>query len=175
MYPECEDLALGIKVPSVNIRPMEPADLETVAGIERECYPSPWTRERFRQELENSMATIDVAWSEEAIAGYLCAWQIGDELEIHNVATVPRFRRRGVGRALLDHALGRSAAQGGKRAFLEVREDNLPARKLYQEAGFRYSGRRFRYYPDGEDALLMKCRLDEGWKPSVGDVIYRDP
>jgi len=139
---------------------MEPGDLETVAGIERECYPSPWSPERFLRELENPRATIDVACSGKTVAGYLCSWQVGEDLEIHNVATAPGFRRQGVGRALLANALARSVARGGVRAFLEVREDNLAARTLYREAGFRYCGRRPRYYPDGEDALLMEISLD---------------
>ena len=69
--------------------------------------------------------------------GYLSAVQLGRTLGIEEVAVSPRFRRMGVGRSLLAHALGTQQA-----AVLSVGESNVPARALYRSAGFRQTARR---------------------------------
>ena len=47
-----------------------------------------------------------------------------------------------------------------KALFLEVRESNLPAIRLYQSAGFATTGRRPNYYHHpAEAALLMNLKL----------------
>ena len=48
---------------------------------------------------------------------------------------------------MLDLHLRRLAGLGVRAVFLEVGEDNVPARRLYRRAGFREVGRREGYYP----------------------------
>jgi ribosomal protein S18 acetylase RimI-like enzyme len=55
---------------------------------------------------------------------------------ISTVMVAPEHRRRGYGRAMVEHALGVIRTQGGRRAVLHVLEDNLPAKRLYEGAGF---------------------------------------
>jgi len=59
--------------------------------------------------------------------------------------------------------LGHLAGRGVRTVFLEVEENNQPARRLYERAGFGVVGRRERYYqqPGGEqlNALLMRRDL----------------
>jgi ribosomal protein S18 acetylase RimI-like enzyme len=75
------------------------------------------------------------------------------EREILNLAVDPSRRRRGVARALLRAELGRGKTQW----FLEVRESNQSAIKLYEDAGFRVAGRRESYYRNPpETAIVMK-------------------
>jgi len=78
-----------------------------------------------------------LAESEGKPLGYLSAVQLGRTLAIEDVAVLPQFRRMGVGRALLGHAM--SKAQG---AVLSVSEANKPARGLYRSVGFRQAARR---------------------------------
>ncbi len=78
-----------------------------------------------------------LAESEGKPMGYLSAVQLGRTLGIEEVAVLPRFRRMGVGRSLLAHALGTQQA-----AVLSVGESNVPARALYRSAGFRQTARR---------------------------------
>jgi ribosomal-protein-alanine acetyltransferase len=91
-----------------------------------------------------------------SLVGYLAARLDSGELQILGMAVGPGFRRQGIGRALVNAALIRARSSGVSRASLEVRERNIPARRLYQSAGFVALGRRRGYYEDtGEDAVLM--------------------
>jgi ribosomal-protein-alanine N-acetyltransferase len=80
---------------------------------------------------------------------------IAGELQIQNLATLPRLRRRGIAVHLLEHVIRRSRAAGLMSIWLEVRLSNAPAIALYERFGFSACGRRSAYYPDGEDALIM--------------------
>ena len=76
-----------------------------------------------------------------------------DEAEILSVAVAASHRGRGLSRNLLLTHLGHLAGRGVRTVFLEVEENNQPARRLYRRAGFADVGRRERYYrkPSGEN------------------------
>jgi len=131
-------------------------DLEQVVAVERLCHAHPWSAELFQRELANPISTIDLFWFGDTLAGFLCSWMVGGELEILNVATAPAFRRRGVAAALMQHVFARSRRQGLESAFMEVRVGNTGAIDLYHKFGFSVVARRSRYYADGEDALVMQ-------------------
>ncbi len=143
-----------------NIRLMEKKDLDAVVGAERLCYPYPWSAELFRQELDNPLSTIDLLFINEQLAGYLCSWLICGELHIHNVATLPAFRRRGVAARLIRYVIDRCPAAGLEKVLLEVRVGNAGAIALYRSFGFVDVVVRKKYYSDGEDALLMELDID---------------
>lgn len=139
-----------------HIRPMTMSDLDQVVVVERLCHAHPWSAELFQRELVNPISTIDLLWFGDTLAGFLCSWMIGGELEILNVATAPACRRRGVAAALMRHAFERGCRRGLESAFLEVRVGNTGAIDLYRKFGFTVACSRPRYYADGEDALVMK-------------------
>jgi ribosomal-protein-alanine N-acetyltransferase len=138
------------------IRPFRRADLDRVMAIERDCYSHPWSGNQFLEEIRNPFSSVDLLWLETELAGYLCSWIVVGELHILNLATAPRYRRRGIAAALLAHAIDRARPQGLVRAFLEVRVSNSAAIDLYRRFGFRPLFRRPGYYPDGEDAFVME-------------------
>jgi ribosomal-protein-alanine N-acetyltransferase len=86
-----------------------------------------------------------------------------DEAEILSIGIDPTHRGRGLSRDLLLTHLGHLAGRGIRTIFLEVEENNQPARRLYEWAGFSVVGRRERYYqePGGQqlNALLMRRDL----------------
>jgi [ribosomal protein S18]-alanine N-acetyltransferase len=86
-----------------------------------------------------------------------------DEAEILSIAIEAGHRGRGLSRNFLLTHLGHLAGRGVRTVFLEVEENNQPARRLYERAGFGVVGRRERYYrqADGEqlNALLMRRDL----------------
>lgn len=94
-----------------------------------------------------------------ALEGFISVQLAADEVEIHDLLVHPEFRRGGRGRQLLVRALFAAARGGARRAYLEFRASNAPARALYERLGFEVLGVRARYYADGEDAVLMGVDL----------------
>jgi len=86
-----------------------------------------------------------------------------DEAEILSIAIAAEERGKGLSRDLLQTHLGHLAGRGVRKVFLEVEENNQPARRLYERMGFRVVGRRERYYrdPSGQqlNALVMQRDL----------------
>lgn len=139
----------------LTIRPLRRDDLPAVHGLECAAQPDPWTLEQLAAELDTPCASVDLAWLGGELAGFICSWLIAGELQIQNVATAPACRRRGTAAALLAAVLDRARAAGMESAWLEVRAGNEAAIALYRRFGFQPVDRRPRYYPDGEDALVM--------------------
>ncbi len=133
-------------------------DLDAVLAIEHASFTNPWTREMYLSEFEHSRVShfYVVRDDREQVAGFCSIWLIVDELHINNVAIRPEDRGRGWGAALVMHVLREGARRGARRATLEVRRSNEPARRLYQRLGFELVGTRRNYYTNPvEDALIL--------------------
>jgi ribosomal-protein-alanine N-acetyltransferase len=143
---------------------MRPADLDEVLAIERVSFSMPWSRGAFLYEMEqNQVARCYVIRDEGHVVGYVCLWEVADELHITNIAVHPSARRRGIGRRLLGNMLDDARQRALRLVVLEVRPSNTEARALYESFGFRVVGRRRGYYYDtGEDALVMEAALGPG-------------
>ena len=149
-------------MPSLALDRMRPEDLDEVLAIERASFTMPWSRGAFLYELQqNRVARCWVARvGAGEVIGYLCLWEVADELHITNVAVRPETRRQGVARALLRSVMEDGRRRGFKMVVLEVRPSNGHALSLYESFGFRVVGRRHGYYYDtGEDALVMEIDL----------------
>lgn len=139
------------------IRKMTLNDLEQVVAIDQISFPLPWPPHSFRYELtDNPTSRCWVAEAEGGVVAMLVGWLVMDEIHIATLATHPAFRRRGIGKRLLLHALRSAQAEGAVKAFLEVRESNKTAQEMYRSFGFVEDGRRKEYYKDNaENAILM--------------------
>ena len=143
------------------IRRAERADVPSLASIERRCFSDPWSEAGILESLQSETTLALVAENKEGELGYLMARLSGEEGEILNLAVLPGYRRRGVGRDLLERGLALLIASGVREAYLEVRESNLAARDLYLGFGFRPVGVRPHYYRNPrEDALVLRARLE---------------
>lgn len=92
--------------------------------------------------------------------GFLVARHAESEWELENVVVGLKFRGQGIGMQLMEALLARVRSREGRAIFLEVRESNVAARKLYERAGFRECGRRKNYYSDPvEDAILYSKKF----------------
>lgn len=151
-------------MPPASVEPMRLEDLDEVLAIERASFSMPWSREAFVHELSrNRAARCSVIRLDHRLVGYLCLWEVADELHITNLAIHPAYRRRGLARHLLGGVLADARARGLRLVGLEVRPSNVEARALYESLGFKVVGRRRGYYYDtGEDALVMEAALKAG-------------
>ena len=145
----------------VTVRAATEDDLTAIHAIECASFGDPWALEGFRDLMDHPRAKVEVAvGANDAVLGYAIAWYVADESEIANIAVAPSARRRGVGALLLDRILRAAAEFGAQSVFLEVRESNEEARKLYEARQFEIAGKRTKYYrmPE-EDALIMRRKL----------------
>ncbi len=134
------------------------ADLDAVLGIEEASFTSPWTREMYLAEFENTGVSFFYLARTPLgeIIGFCSFWRVLDELHINNLAVAPEHRRAGVATALLSRVLEDGGRHGARRATLEVRRSNEPAQRLYERFGFTVAGVRRAYYTNPvEDALIL--------------------
>jgi ribosomal-protein-alanine N-acetyltransferase len=144
----------------VTIRSAVLDDLPAILAIEQEAASAAhWTREQYAGLVESGI--VLVAEQGRNISGFACAKTVAGDWEIENMVVAKQGRRRGIGSGLLDELLRRIRNQAGAAAWLEVRESNQPARRLYKRYGFHETGRRRGYYrnPD-EDAVLYEFRFE---------------
>ena len=90
------------------------------------------------------------------VCGYCVLSVLFEDAEVLNIAVAPAHRKKGYGKLLMDAMLEKARKLGALQCFLEVRESNMPAIRLYESYGFAGYGVRKRYYEDGENALVMK-------------------
>lgn len=144
----------------VRIRELARSDLARVLEIERASFSVPWRLHTFQGLLDRLDTDLLAAVDEQELIGYAICWTVLDQAELGNVAVSEEGRRRGVGRQLVEAALARARSRGAFECFLEVRESNLAAQRLYEQCGFAVIGRRKRYYSNpAEDALVMRATV----------------
>lgn len=141
---------------------MEERDLDRVVQIEEENFSVPWSRKSFLDSLVLSHTLYVVAEQQGQIAGYCGCYQILEEAEIVNVAVDKAFRRRGVGRQMLEELMRLGKERGSFAYTLEVRAGNVPAIHLYESLGFVSFGIRRNFYEKPkEDAVIMWRHWEE--------------
>jgi ribosomal-protein-alanine N-acetyltransferase len=127
-------------------------------------YGEAWTRSQCAGILPMAGVALILADDGESgsAVGFSLFRSVANESELLLLAVSPNYRRRGVGRKLLQDFLSRARTRGSTRVHLEVREGN-PAIQMYRHAGFEPIGRRRNYYraQDGSqfDALTFALEL----------------
>lgn len=126
---------------------------DELENLHKACFPNkPWSASDFA-DLKKS--GCDIIASQNAFI----VWRVvADEAEIITIGVHPDARKSGIASAMLAIIENDIKKRGGKKIFLEVAENNEPARKLYEANGYKKIGIRPKYY-DGIDAILMEKAL----------------
>jgi [ribosomal protein S18]-alanine N-acetyltransferase len=142
---------------NVELRRLEARHLDSVEAIERESYPTPWSRSMFDAELRKPSSLALGAFTEDGVlVGYAFVSRYVDAWHVMNVAVADSFRRRGIASALLERLFAVTESDPRRGYTLEVRVSNTGAIGLYEQLGFEARGLRRGYYTDNrEDALIM--------------------
>jgi ribosomal-protein-alanine N-acetyltransferase len=145
------------------IEPATISDAARLAQLHGASFHRGWGEAEFESMLaERNTLSHRLRLGRKTI-GFAVSRMAADEAEILSIAIAPGYRGRGLSRELLLTHLGHLAGRGVRAIFLEVEENNQPARRLYERAGFAVVGRRERYYRQagGEqvNALLMRRDL----------------
>ena len=129
-------------------------DHKTLDGI--------WTKSQWERELTDpKRICLGIMELEtKKILGLCSAWLVIDELHITFLAVHPIHQRKGLGKLLLSDLIKRSKSLQTNLIFLEVNDNNEPAKALYKSMGFKTIGNRSDFYKDGSDALLLNKKTN---------------
>lgn len=155
---------MTMKKEEYEVRSARMEDIDALVFIDHASFSIPWSKESLQTFVQDGLhRDCFVAVITEApkrIIGYVAIQFVADEAEISNIAVCPDARGRGAGRAMLEKAVDSLFERGVEAIFLEVRESNAAAKKLYESCGFEPVGRRKDYYSNPlEDALLYCKRM----------------
>ena len=144
----------------MTIREWKFEDILTLSRLEEQCFTGDrWSYRTFANCYENPAFYGIVAVDGDEIIGYAGITVSADSADIENILVAERYRRGGVGSALVERLIDHARSNGVRDIFLEVRVSNVPAMCMYLKYGFVGSYARTRYYSDGEDCLVMKLTL----------------
>lgn len=142
------------------IIPFQEEDLQAICDLEAKCFKDPWKEKDFLYEWkENPFSQIYVYKKENQICGYAILWTTFEIAQIANIGVDPACRNQHIGFELMTFLQEQARENGCEFMSLEVRMSNKAAIGLYEKCGFIQVNISKRYYPDGEDALVMTAAL----------------
>lgn len=127
--------------------------LSELENLHRACFPhKPWTANDFA-DLKKSGCEVIASQN-----GFIVWRIVADEAEIITIGVHPDARGTGIAESILTIMENSTNNTGVKKIFLEVAENNIPARRLYEKCGYAKIGTRPKYY-EGVDAILMEKKI----------------
>jgi ribosomal-protein-alanine N-acetyltransferase len=142
-----------------SVRNFLPEDADAVLAIAAQAPSAAnWSKESYLNFAGEEGSLAIVLEINTQIQGFLVGRLAADQAELLNLAVTAPDRRKGVGKALLAHALREWLSRGAKAVYLEVRESNTGAIAFYEKLGFTAAGRRKGYYHDPDEAALTLMR-----------------
>lgn len=152
---------------TASIRPMRRGDIPSVAELEADIYPQPWSPRVFFDELSLENRRYLVATTDDgSILGYCGLLIVEDDAHITTIAVAPGARGHHLGQRLMLALVDVAREAQTQHLTLEVRVSNDGAQRLYERFGFDPVGRRKNYYKD-EDALVM-------WATDIDNEAYEE-
>jgi ribosomal-protein-alanine N-acetyltransferase len=139
------------------IRDMSMDDIDNIMEIEKTSFADPWSGKMFQEIIFSPISRGFIVEDDTRLVGYTVFYEVDVEAHIMNLAVDPAKRQQGYGRKLLAQVIACLKENDISECYLEVREQNRNAQRLYKSFGFEVIGRRKRYYTEtGEDALVMQ-------------------
>lgn len=148
-----------------HVEPAEQADAETLAKLHAQGFYRGWAREDFAAYIAAPDTPIYVACdAKRRIAGFAMLRLVGDEAELLTIAVDPKWRKKGVGLALMRALFEDLRMTPARQLFLEVAADNPAALRLYAKLGFAKVSERHGYYAraNGQPATALVMARDLG-------------
>ena len=122
-------------------------------GITKENAPGftafPVTDDTLYRQKDQELRPMVVAEEDGVLCGY-CSLRIREngECELDHLAVLPRYRHRGIGRQLLEHACTAAKRLGCRAMIIGIVEENTALRRWYEQSGAVHTGsRKFDFFP----------------------------
>ena len=144
-----------------NFIPMEIKDLNEIYNLELESYDFPWSKEILRDCILYKYDSFVVFFNDNLV-GYVIAKITYPETHILNLTVKKNFRKKGIGKSLIELIISEARLRNSENILLEVRADNIEAQSLYKKLNFQIIGKRKDYYESvngREDAYVLKLNL----------------
>ncbi len=142
------------------IREWKYEDILKISELEKDIFPNEAWSYKTLASVFGTPAFCGVLCEDGGeIAGYGGITVAADSADIGNIAVAENYRNGGIGTALLKKLCETAKERGADKVYLEVRVSNSDAMGLYLKNGFKGAYARTRYYPDGEDCLVMVKNL----------------
>ncbi|MBO5883517.1 MAG: ribosomal protein S18-alanine N-acetyltransferase [Clostridia bacterium] len=136
-------------------------ELSAIAELEKLCFSEPWSEESLTLLLGDKATGFVATEANGRLVGYVGLVSVLDEGQITNIATHPDYRRKGIGKALMERIFEYCKEKGICYLSLEVRDSNKGAIALYESFGFKTVGIRKNFYRfPVEDARVMTAELN---------------
>lgn len=149
----------------LHVEPAETQDAQRLAQLHQQGFFRGWPVADFIGFLADPATPAYIACdARRRIAGFALIRLVADESELLTIAVDPKWRGKGVGKALLDAVFADLMMSPARKMFLEVDAENRPAIKLYEKLGFSTISSRKGYYakPDGSAATALVMARDLG-------------
>jgi len=158
------------RVGDYEIRRCEREDLAVVIDINTRTLPEHYSDFFYQEILAEFPETFLVAEQAGTIVGYImCRMEYGFSQvkrlglarkgHVVSVAVLEEHRRKGIATKLIQLAQEEMRKKAANESYLEVRVSNANAVQLYEELGYKVTGRLEAYYRDGEPAYVMAAHL----------------
>ena len=144
-----------------NFIPMSIKDLNKIYDLELKSYDFPWTKEILRDCILYKYDSFAVFFNENLV-GYVIAKITYTETHILNLTVKKNFRKKGIGKSLIELIISEARLRNSENILLEVRVGNIEAQSLYEKLNFQIIGTRKNYYESEngrEDAYVLKLDL----------------
>lgn len=141
----------------MEVGPAHEVELSALGALARRCGYASYAEPELRAARARGAVLHRIRNAERPL-GFALYEGLRPEAELHLVLVEPEARGGGLGRQLLRHGFEVLRELGFDTLFLEVAESN-PARRLYGRLGFEAQGRRKSYYPNGDDAWVLRRPL----------------
>lgn len=147
---------------------LEPQNLlQNLASLHQAAFnvldQTGWSPSSIGEIYEGVGGMVFLATQNQRPVGFALLRLVLDEAELITLAVDPGLRRRGVARNILEFAIEHLATAGARSLFLEVREDNLAAARLYTGVGLHEIAVRRDYYKAANgkriNALVFRLEL----------------
>lgn len=136
----------------MSIRFSKLKDMELVNQFLKAMHVLPFSLESF----QNPSRTILMMEEKGTVIGALSFLVLSQEAELEAIYVLPKYRNRGFATIFIEAMIEECKKKFCQKIFLEVRESNQAAIKLYEKHSFICINRRVRYY--GEEDGLVMCK-----------------
>ncbi|MDD7425603.1 MAG: ribosomal protein S18-alanine N-acetyltransferase [[Actinobacillus] rossii] len=145
-----------------HISPIQEKDFEQLFDIEQAAHLVPWSIGTLKNNMGERYLNLKIECNDQ-IVGFAICQTVLDEATLFNIAIHPNYQGQKLGFTLLNALIEQLRNKGILTLWLEVRDSNQNAIRLYEKLNFNEVDIRKNYYPTPngkrENAVIMAAYL----------------